>query len=118
MKKTGVSYSYGCIGEKLALEFLTNKGYVFIAQRFKTPYGEIDLIMRNETILVFIEVKKRTFLKEALFSLSSRQIERIINTSLIFLQKNPDFQMMSFRFDLVGISQIGKIHHIQNITLS
>ena len=47
-------------GEQAAAEFLLERGYVIVAQNFRTPYGEIDLVARQGEITIFIEVKTRT----------------------------------------------------------
>ena len=35
------------------------KGYRILAKRFRTPYGEIDLVARKRNLIAFIEVKAR-----------------------------------------------------------
>jgi len=52
--------SIGRWGEKTAREFLLQRGYKIIAQNFRTPYGEIDLIAQQDNFIVFVEVKTRT----------------------------------------------------------
>ena len=47
-------------GEQIASSYLQNKGYEFVDANVRTPYGEIDLILRFNGILVFVEVKTRT----------------------------------------------------------
>lgn len=47
-------------GEQAAAEFLLQRGYVIVAQNFRTPYGEIDVIARQGDITIFVEVKTRT----------------------------------------------------------
>lgn len=47
-------------GEQLAINFLSAKGYSLVDKNIFTPYGEIDLLMSFEKMLVFIEVKTRT----------------------------------------------------------
>lgn len=47
-------------GETEARRFLETKGYVFIARNFRVPEGEIDLVMQDGDIVVFVEVKTRT----------------------------------------------------------
>jgi putative endonuclease len=47
-------------GEKIAEKFFEEKGYVVIERNFRTPYGELDLIVRNLEGIVFVEVKTRT----------------------------------------------------------
>lgn len=51
----------GKLGEKLALEFLTERGYHILATNFRAGrLGEIDLIVSLKGKLSFIEVKTRT----------------------------------------------------------
>lgn len=46
-------------GEMLAAYFLAQNGYQILARRVRTPVGEIDLIARQDGIIVFAEVKWR-----------------------------------------------------------
>jgi len=46
-------------GEALALELLRNKGYKLAAKGFRSRFGEIDLIVKNDSYIVFAEVKLR-----------------------------------------------------------
>ncbi|MEP7134019.1 MAG: YraN family protein [Chloroflexota bacterium] len=47
-------------GEDTAVEHLTKRGYEIIARNVRTPYGEIDIIVQQGDITIFIEVKTRT----------------------------------------------------------
>ena len=49
----------GKLGEKLALRFLTQKGYSLVCANYHIRGGELDLVMRKNGILVFVEVKTR-----------------------------------------------------------
>ncbi len=49
----------GHFAELVALTYLRLKGYRLLAQRFKSPQGEVDLIMRRRDVTAFIEVKAR-----------------------------------------------------------
>ncbi|MDP8972669.1 MAG: YraN family protein [Actinomycetota bacterium] len=46
-------------GEDLALRYLARKGYEILERNYRTRHGEIDLVMRGERVLVFVEVKLR-----------------------------------------------------------
>jgi len=46
-------------GESLALEFLNKKNYVTVARQWRSRFGEIDMIVKNEEYIVFVEVKLR-----------------------------------------------------------
>ena len=48
----------GGLGEDLAVKYLENKGYEIIERNFRRPWGELDIVARDEgATLVFIEVK-------------------------------------------------------------
>ncbi|WP_166396602.1 YraN family protein [Rubrobacter marinus] len=49
----------GELGESLALGYLVRKGYELVERNYRTRHGEIDLILRGEDVLVFVEVKAR-----------------------------------------------------------
>ena len=50
----------GAEAEQLALDFLQAKGLELVVKNFRTRRGEIDLIMRDNAILVFVEVRFRS----------------------------------------------------------
>jgi putative endonuclease len=51
--------SLGKAGEDLACGELSRRGYVILERRYRTKYGEIDIIAREKATLVFVEVKAR-----------------------------------------------------------
>jgi putative endonuclease len=46
-------------GEDLAANFLVERGYEIVARNFRYKHAEIDIIARQKTFLVFVEVKTR-----------------------------------------------------------
>lgn len=50
----------GKSGEDLACRELQRLGYAILARRYRTRYGEIDIVARDGPTLVFVEVKART----------------------------------------------------------
>jgi putative endonuclease len=50
----------GAKGESLAADFLKQKGFAIVARNYRHRKSEIDLIVRQENWLVFVEVKTRT----------------------------------------------------------
>ncbi len=50
---------FGKKGEEIAGRFLTSRGYRILDRNFRTPRGEIDLIVLDGEYLVFVEVKSR-----------------------------------------------------------
>jgi putative endonuclease len=49
----------GTKGEQLAARHLEARGFEVIARNFRTRFGELDLVARDERFLVFCEVKTR-----------------------------------------------------------
>lgn len=50
----------GAWGESITADYYRKKGYEICAANFRTRQGEIDLIVKNKTCLVFVEVKTRS----------------------------------------------------------
>ena len=63
--------------ELAALWYLRLKGWRLLAHRYKSPVGEVDLVMRRGDVTAFIEVKARQSLDGAVASVSPRQARRI-----------------------------------------
>ncbi len=107
--KRQATYARGRHAELQAAAHLQAQGYEVLKERYKTPYGEIDLIVGRDTLLVFVEVKARVDEVRALESLQPRQIKRIIAAAEHFLidisHINPDI-----RFDVITISAAGLTH--------
>lgn len=49
----------GRAGEELAARYLEGRGCTIIARNHRTPVGELDLIARDRSHLLFVEVKTR-----------------------------------------------------------
>ena len=47
-------------GEETAAAYLRQSGYELVARNARTPYGEIDIIVRQANITIFVEVKTLT----------------------------------------------------------
>ena len=50
----------GAWGERLAEKYLLDRGFELIERNYRTRYGEVDLVMRQADLLVFVEVKTRS----------------------------------------------------------
>ncbi|RZM29199.1 MAG: YraN family protein [Pedobacter sp.] len=49
----------GILGEKLAKEYLLRKGYILLDQNWRHGRAEMDLVMRQDGKIIFVEVKTR-----------------------------------------------------------
>lgn len=64
-------------GEALAAWYLRLKGWSIVAQRLKTPRGEVDLIARRGRTVAFIEVKWRANAKDLGLAIDERRLRRV-----------------------------------------
>ena len=110
--------SSGAWGENLALRYLLRRGYRLVERNYRKRRGEIDLIVRNENSLVFVEVKLRrsTDFGDPLEAVTARKQATIRSLAEQYLADNqPDFDIL--RFDVVGIlaTDTGtRIEHIED----
>ena len=110
-KKT---YDHGILAEGAAELFLRAKGFDILARRYKTPVGEVDLIALDRDNLVFIEVKGRPTLDEALYAITPRMKARITEAAGHFIAANPSHAQRPMRFDVMAVRLPFTIHHLEN----
>lgn len=116
MPETRSIYAKGIQGEAIAEQHLKAKGFQWIASRYRSPYGEIDLIMLDQNVLVFIEVKyrSRATLASAQLAVTPAKQRRIIQTALCYLNEHPEYAEHPMRFDIVSFSGDDTWEHLQN----
>jgi len=93
----------GHVAEYLAAVFLMLKGYRILAIRHRTKLGEIDIVARKGDLAVFVEVKSRRGAQEAIDAVSFSSQKRIRAASDLWLARQPDFALMSQRYDIVAM---------------
>ena len=79
------AFQTGLSAESRAAAFLMAKGYRILAKRFRTAYGEIDIVARRRNLVAFIEVKARASLDDAAYAVTPRQQQRIIDAAQAWL---------------------------------
>ena len=75
--KRELAEARGRRGEAIAAWWLRLQGWRIVAQRLKTPRGEIDLIARRGKTLAFVEVKARATRAAAELSLDHNRLRRV-----------------------------------------
>ena len=98
------AFRTGISAETRAAAYLMAKGYRILAKRFRTPYGEIDIVARRRNLLAFVEVKARNSLDEAAYAVTPRQQARIIAAAQIWLMAHPEHAEYDLRFDAILIA--------------
>ena len=106
--------SFGAQGETQARDFLLRKGMKILEMNYRRPTGEIDIIARKGSTLLFVEVKRRTSLR---YGRPSEAVDRakplhILRTAQLYLQEN-HLRDVPLRFDVIEVLP-GQIRHIEN----
>ena len=108
------AFRLGLSAESRAAFFLIAKAYRIVARRWKTPFGEVDIVARRRRDLVFVEVKARERLDEAAEAVTERSKRRIVAAAELWLAHHPADAQSNIRFDVILIAP-GKLpRHIAN----
>jgi putative endonuclease len=96
----------GAAGEQLARRHLEHQGYEFIAANWRRRHGELDLIMRDGDVLVFVEVKTRRSEQfgTAEESVTAAQAPRLLRAAESFIASQPALAHLFWRVDLVAVT--------------
>ena len=105
-------------GERLAERYLQKKGYTLVERNYRCPAGELDLIVLDRRVVVFVEVKTRTGhgFGSPLEAVEFRKQWKMIQAAQFFLAEKR-LQQRDARFDVVGVSWPGRepvVEHIEN----
>ncbi len=114
INKKQIAYDKGVQAEKISAQYLRRKGYIILEERYKTKYGEIDIIAAKDEYIVAIEVKARTTIEAALEAITPRTQRRIEQAMLYYISQNPHHAMAAIRFDAIAFSPPLSIHHLDN----
>ncbi len=102
----------GVGAEAAACAALLADGWAILAQRLRTPAGEIDIIAERDGLLALVEVKSRPTLAGAAFSLGPRQRARLIAAGEIVLAGQPGWGRAGVRFDVMLVDAAGQVRRI------
>lgn len=109
------SYRKGQRAEHLAALALRLKGFRLVARRYKTPVGEVDLIMRRGDVVLFVEVKARATRRLALDNISRTAQQRIEAAAHWWLGRQSEAGKLSWRFDVVAVVPRRWPIHFENV---
>lgn len=100
-------------GENAAADYLKTLKYKIVETNYHSIYGEIDIIAKINSEIVFVEVKYRTtgYFGDGLEAVGKKKQDKIIKTALIYMN---EYNIQSpCRFDVISIDG-GVIKHIEN----
>jgi putative endonuclease len=105
-------------GERVAELYLKHKGYKLVERNYRCSAGELDLIVLDRRVVVFVEVKTRSGqgFGSPLEAVEFHKQRKMIQAAQYFLSEKRLHQRDA-RFDVVGISWPGRepvVEHIEN----
>ena len=94
----------GMLGEKMALQYLSERGFVILHHNWRHSHWEVDVIASFKQTLHFIEVKTRRIKKFGYpeEDVTKRKLTNLINASGEFLYLYPEWKRI--QFDILSIS--------------
>ena len=102
---TDLRHHLGRTGEDLALAHLERLGYTLVARNHRTRYGELDLVVFDGQVLVFVEVKtRRNDLRDPWESLHGTKQSKVRRMAVAWLSESADRPFTAgLRFDGVAV---------------
>jgi len=110
--------SLGADGEDRAATWYEEQGYEVLERNWRRREGEVDLIVRRQRTVAFVEVKTRTSDEygtgaEAVLPAKQRRIRRLAGRWLAELTPASGRALVDVRFDVVDITA-GRIEVIED----
>ena len=109
-----LSYHSGQAAELQVARHYEREGWRVLQHRFKSAAGEIDLVLRRDDTVLFVEVKRARTHDIAASRISLQQIARINQSAEIFVAKHLSGQNFEMRLDAALSDQKSVIHIIPN----
>lgn len=94
----------GIQGETMACEELEKLGYAIIDRRYRTRFGEIDVIAKDRDTVVFVEVKTKTdsSFSDPVESVTKQKQRRLVSMAEQYAAYNR-LDRTPCRFDVVAV---------------
>jgi putative endonuclease len=99
----------GQAAEEIAAEFLRAQGLSILERNFRRRLGELDLVARQDGVLVIAEVRTRASgtYGGAAASVDGRKQRRLLKAAAQLLQQHADWAKLRVRFDVLVVSGLG-----------
>jgi len=102
---TDARQALGQAGEAAARRALEARGYRILAARYRTRFGEIDLVARVDDVIVFVEVKARRSRRfgDPAMAVTAQKQQRLVAIASDYLARHR-LHRAPARFDVVAIT--------------
>ncbi len=96
----------GIWAERKVCEYLLQQGLRLVESNYRSPFGEIDLVMKDADSLVFVEVRFRTSTRfvDPVETIDARKQRKLRATAEHYLQRRRGLASMPCRFDVAALT--------------
>lgn len=108
------AHASGHAAERLVAERYADRGCEILERCWRSAAGEVDLILRDDDTIVFVEVKKSETHAIAAGRISRRQMDRICQAALLFTDRLPAGSLTELRFDAALVDAAGRVEIVEN----
>ena len=109
------NYLNGLSAEDSVATEYERRGATIEKRRWRGLSGEIDLIVRQDAELVFVEVKRARDFARAAERITVPQMHRIYAAATEYVAGEPDGLLTSMRFDVALVDARGGTEILQNV---
>jgi putative endonuclease len=113
-ERGAAAWRSGAMAEESVAQAYEERGCVIARRRWRSPWGEVDLIARDGATVIVVEVKKARRLDDAAHRLSRRQMDRLCAAAGAFCEGEPKGALTEMRFDLALVDAMGRVRVIEN----
>jgi putative endonuclease len=121
MRQNKSTFVIGQWAEKIAADYLADKGYEILYMNWRAERGDIDIIARHGSFLVFVEVKggSSEIYGPPELRITEAKKRQVYKLATLFLAQNEDSDLgnQDHRFDVVvvdGTENKFSIRHYEN----
>ncbi len=108
------AYVYGLRAETVAALWLRARLYKILARNYRAHGGEIDIVARRGRTIVFVEVKARGALDDAVIAITAQKQRRFSQAVGRWLAANPWAMNYTLRADAIFVAPGRLPRHLEN----
>ncbi|PSL22195.1 YraN family protein [Shimia abyssi] len=113
-RRSQVNYHAGCAAEDCVARAYEGHGMTVAHRRWRGRSGELDLVLRRDDQVVFVEVKKSKSFAQAAERIRPAQMQRILSAGEEFIGTEPLGLLTDTRFDVALVNDAGQVEIIEN----
>jgi putative endonuclease len=94
----------GRLGERLAADWLTERGWTVLDRRYRSGHRDLDLVVRLAEVVAFVEVKARRSLAygDAIEAVGWRKRRELARSASVWIDRRGR-PGDAYRFDVIGV---------------